>query len=123
MCVLLVTFTVYIFIADNRLPRYFFLLVVIEYTTITMSLTSPFIFDILLHSFPLISASGIKNLRGFTVNVGKREGTSASLYAQNVADVEHLLTSLVSAQEQDPAASSEERPMTLIVESAVDLDM
>ena len=66
--------------------------------------------------------------------MGKREGTSASLYAQNVADVEHLLTSLASAGQEEEVDNSrlggrieqedpEERPMTFMVEGAVDVDM
>jgi len=42
------------------------------------------------------SAAGSLNLRGFTVCVGPRPGTSAALYANDVKDVEHVLTAIAT---------------------------
>jgi len=42
------------------------------------------------------SAAGSLNLRGFTVCVGPRPGTSAALYAVDVKDVEHVLTAIAT---------------------------
>jgi trehalose-6-phosphatase len=48
------------------------------------------------------SAAGSLNLRGFTVCVGPRPGTSAALYANDVKDVEHVLTAIATAHTVAP---------------------